>query len=353
MNAKDNSINMDNKPPVARRKAATAMDVAKLAGVSRSLVSRLLMNSPNLRLTEATRRRVLEAAAQLNYHPNQTARSLRQGRSNTLGVITGGFAGDMQSSIRLEDQMNEAEKFGYSILIGLTHFNHEQEWQTLMKMATRGVDGIIHELSVPRKPEHLAILRNLPIPVIFTNDCRDLDLPCVLFDNSQGLKEAMADFASNGIRRVLYIPLGPGSYGDTAIPDGMTLTVMNWPFNPLHAREKLEEVSRGDYDIIICQPRIVKIIHEGIPELKARFVFYINGPGIALPPNVYGFIERPMSLLNQTLIRRLTEAIEHKETSREPFTMLPTHFTRCESPYDIPWFREMVRKLQQEYDSFD
>ena len=67
--------------------AATLKDVAKLADVHSSTVSRVLRGNQDLRIPEETRRKIFAAAKQLNYHPDQTARSLRMKKSYSIGLI--------------------------------------------------------------------------------------------------------------------------------------------------------------------------------------------------------------------------------------------------------------------------
>ena len=64
----------------------TIRDVAKKAGVGLGTVSRVINDSPQV--SEATRRRVLEVIAELNYTPNPTARRLSLGKTLTVAVIT-------------------------------------------------------------------------------------------------------------------------------------------------------------------------------------------------------------------------------------------------------------------------
>ena len=71
---------------VELRRPATSLDVAKLAGVSRSTVSNIL-NGNHERFPEATRQRVLDAAATLDYRPSPAGRSLVNGRSDTVVVL--------------------------------------------------------------------------------------------------------------------------------------------------------------------------------------------------------------------------------------------------------------------------
>ena len=67
-------------------KRATSKDVAKLAGVSQTTVSFVMNNTPNVTLPEETRKKVLDAARQLQYVPNSFARGLKTTQSKLLGV---------------------------------------------------------------------------------------------------------------------------------------------------------------------------------------------------------------------------------------------------------------------------
>src|SRR5258708_26599272 len=69
------------------RQRITSKDIAKLAGVSRTTVSFVLNDVPGMRIPEETRQRVLDAARQLDYHPDEVARSMASGRRKILGVV--------------------------------------------------------------------------------------------------------------------------------------------------------------------------------------------------------------------------------------------------------------------------
>ncbi len=69
------------------QKRVTANDVAELAGVSRTTVSFVLNNVPGMRISEETRRKVLEAAQQLDYHPNISAQRLVTGQTRIIAYV--------------------------------------------------------------------------------------------------------------------------------------------------------------------------------------------------------------------------------------------------------------------------
>ena len=66
-------------------KKSSIADVARLAGVSRTTVSYVFNNVTTIHISEKTRRRVMEAARELNYHPSAIARSLAHQQALTLG----------------------------------------------------------------------------------------------------------------------------------------------------------------------------------------------------------------------------------------------------------------------------
>ena len=69
------------------KKSVSARDVAEAAGVSRTTVSFVLNNTPGKSISEGTRQRVLSAAAELGYRPNEAARALALSKRRTFGLV--------------------------------------------------------------------------------------------------------------------------------------------------------------------------------------------------------------------------------------------------------------------------
>lgn len=93
----------------------TSHDVARLAGVSRSVVSAVLNDTPGIGVSAQTREAVLHAIAELNYHVDAQARSMKTGRSMTLAAF-----GDTRHPLfmrLLEGMQRECEARGYHILL--------------------------------------------------------------------------------------------------------------------------------------------------------------------------------------------------------------------------------------------
>ena len=118
-------------------------DVAERAGVSTTMVSLYLNHHPlSARMAEKTKQRIDEAVRELNYQPSATARSLKKGKSKTLGLVIGEIAG-VYSSFYSQMLLEEAEKYDYQLLISLTRYSREQELKCLQNLFSRQADGIL------------------------------------------------------------------------------------------------------------------------------------------------------------------------------------------------------------------
>ena len=138
--------------------------VAERVGLSTAAVSRVLNESPAAKsIPKATQERILSAARQLNYQPNQLARSLRRGRSHTVGVlvpeVSEGYATLVLAG--LEQGLLQAGYFYYLIS---HHHRADLIEQSQIMLAERAVDGII--------AIDTALQRYRPLPTV-TISCPD------------------------------------------------------------------------------------------------------------------------------------------------------------------------------------
>ena len=115
-------------------------DVAKLAGVSKTTVSRVLNKRGYL--SEATIAKVYAAMKELNYQPNTIARQLFKQKTNMVGLIfptvNNPFFGQLVA--RLEQILYE---HGYKVLIGNSQNNPQKEEDYLNQLLNHQVDGLI------------------------------------------------------------------------------------------------------------------------------------------------------------------------------------------------------------------
>src|SRR5687767_9669180 len=119
----------------------TIKEVAEAAGVSVMTVSRVLNNRPDV--STQTRKRIQQIINELGYAPNAMASSLRQGRSNTIGVVATGieYFGPSSTIVGIEQ---EAEELGYSLLLNLLHTPEDRQDQVVLEsLLARQVDGLV------------------------------------------------------------------------------------------------------------------------------------------------------------------------------------------------------------------
>ncbi len=125
-------------------KRATLSDIAREAGVSRSAVARVLLGTggEQVRVSEATSRRIEAAASQLRYTPNRQAQQLRGVSSKTIGVIldTQNVAVMSQRLFALE---SAASRQGYRLLVGQTHGQVEALQEYAADFTGRAVEAVL------------------------------------------------------------------------------------------------------------------------------------------------------------------------------------------------------------------
>jgi DNA-binding LacI/PurR family transcriptional regulator len=141
--------------------APRSEDVARLAGVSRKTVSRVLNNEPYV--SDESRRRVLAAAEELGYRLNHAARALASGRTRSIGVVALGTAGYGTASllVGIEQAVRDA---GYALRVVNTPDGDPQSIAgALESLLEQGVDGIV--VSVPIVEGEVPL--GVDVPVLF------------------------------------------------------------------------------------------------------------------------------------------------------------------------------------------
>ena len=143
----------------------TIKDLARELKISASTVSRALKNHPDI--SEETKRAVNELAKKLNYQPNAVALSLKQRRSNTIGVIIPEIVHYFFSSVisGIEDVAYDA---GFNVIICQSNERFEREVANAKTLLASRVDGVL--VSISKQTEdynHLYNLRDNNIPLVF------------------------------------------------------------------------------------------------------------------------------------------------------------------------------------------
>lgn len=177
--------NAQGPSPMAEsvRRPVTAHDVAKLAGVSQSAVSRTYTKGASV--APKTREKVEAAAAALGYRPNLVARSLITRRSNLIGVVVPSMDNPFYSKV-LEALSRAFEEMGYRVLLFSTSSNEDS-------------DPVLEE--VLRHRVEALILVSASLSSHFAEQCKQTGLPVVLLNrrnDSSAVSSVTSDNAQGG-----------------------------------------------------------------------------------------------------------------------------------------------------------
>jgi LacI family transcriptional regulator len=192
---------------------ASIMDVARRARVSPSTVSHALNRT---RFVAAdTRARVDEAVAALGYRPNAVARTLRSGRSHTLGLVLPDSANPFFAELGRAIELAAFEA-GFSVILCNTENDADKEQRYVGLLTRRQVDGLVL-VSAAASGDSLRALAHHRLPVVAMDRERpDLGIDTVLTDHLQGGWLATRHLLALGHRRIGCIT-GPADLSPSAL----------------------------------------------------------------------------------------------------------------------------------------
>lgn len=188
----------------------TMHDVARVAGVSVTTVSRCINNDRYVR--DTTRQRVEAAIAELGFLRNDIARTLRPGQATTtIALVIEDVANPFYSGIaRGVDEV--AQQNGHLLVVGNTELSFDRERELLGELVRRRVDGL---LVVPTAHDHSQLHATLSqwAPIVYIDRAPSaVSADTVLLDNRGGARQAVEHLIANKHRRIAYVGGDPEVY---------------------------------------------------------------------------------------------------------------------------------------------
>jgi len=217
----------------------TIREVAESAGVSYATVSHVINNTRLV--SPETRERVLAAMDALNYRPNALARSLRQGKTNTIGLVLPDSANPFFAEISraIED---EAFKKGYSVFLCNTELDTQRELFYVDVLSKKQVDGIIFVAAGDQADSlDFLIRRSMPLVMIDRN-VPNVKSDAVLTDHQLGGYLATCHLLELGHTRIACIA-GPS----TITPSAERIIGYRKALEEAGLSYQEELILRGDY----------------------------------------------------------------------------------------------------------
>lgn len=307
-------------------KKLSLSDLANILGISKSTVSFVLNNKGDkYNISKETQRLILEKAKELNFVPNFFAKSLREGKTKTIGLvvadISNPFYGELSKMIQEELHFHD-----YKLFIVNTNDNKEIELQLMRDLINRSIDGLI---VAPCNPvENLKELFNsTPIPIVFVDRYGDNKADFVGVNNYTESSNLIQKFRKKPTTLGVFfyeedeistIHLRINGIKDSAEKEGVKLELINAFDYKDDLGKKITELRKKKMDAIIALNNKVALqVISSLNELK-----------IAIPSDVafisfddseaFPYLSSPISALKQPikeigketvnqLIRRLRE----------------------------------------------
>jgi LacI family transcriptional regulator len=194
-------------PMRTRSRSLTLEEIGKRAGVSRSTVSRVLNDHPDVR--PEVRARVEEVIRETGYQPNQAARALVSSRTGLIGLVmlteVDELFGDPYYSALVNGIQQGCLEHGLIFTIFPVHGFDEGGDQLVRQIAQGFVDGVIATAG-PGRDELIEALRDRQQHLVVVGHPRDLDgLTRVDVENRAGSASAVAHLIDRGYERVGYV----------------------------------------------------------------------------------------------------------------------------------------------------
>ncbi|MCP8999445.1 LacI family transcriptional regulator [Pseudarthrobacter sp. RMG13] len=177
-------------------------DVARAAGVGYGTASRALSGKGPV--GGDARTRVLEAARSLGYTTDATARALRERRTRSVGLIVPDMTNEFYTASAevLQEVLRAA---GHHLLVATTGNHPGREQEALQEMAARRVDGVVHV------PSGATAIQPSPVPVVELNRYSGRNVPAVVSDDYNGVKE-LTQLAIDAGHTDIAAIVGPDAY---------------------------------------------------------------------------------------------------------------------------------------------
>ncbi|HET7717126.1 MAG TPA: LacI family DNA-binding transcriptional regulator [Bauldia sp.] len=186
-------------------KRVTMTDVARLAACSQSTVSVVLNNTPGIRISKATRERVIKVAEQLGYEivPGHAALS---DRPRQIAVVFDRIATSPEAVVSIDGAREMAWTTGHVVTIAQTLNDAEMEPATIEALLRNGVDALIYATIMTRKVDVPAQLYKARVPVVLLNCYSDdRHFPSVCPGEVAGGHRATEALVRAGHRRIAII----------------------------------------------------------------------------------------------------------------------------------------------------
>lgn len=305
----------------------TIKDIAKIAGVSYSTVSKALNNSPLVK--NVTKRKIIAIAEELGYEANMAARSLVSKKSNTIGLVWPAVDRIALSSL-IQHIKEELDKHSYHMLLSVDPI------KSAVRLFNRfQVDGLIIFDDPTQTAGDKEILTSRT-PLLYYGEGIDHTHPRIDLKRRDGIKMAVDYLYKLGHRKIAYVGPAPTLMGSQhekhlgyiegleqhqlpIIPEiiiGKHNTTWQEGYDAIHqlmkAETKVTAIIGATYELTMGIMKALQDLNMSIPE-DISLVSYDNIPQMATLDIPVTAVGAPLDKVAQRLVELLIEFIRHPE----------------------------------------
>ncbi|PSR57194.1 LacI family transcriptional regulator [Adhaeribacter arboris] len=317
-------------------KKVSLKDIAQQAGVSTALVSYVLSGKEKeSRVGQEIASKIKEIAHKLNYQPNHLAKSLRSGKTHTIGLIIADISNPFFANIAriVED---EAKKFGYTVIIGSSDENSEKSWDLLNVLRHRQVDGFII-VSSENSQNQIYFLKEQHLPfVLLDRYFPEIQSDFVSINNFKAAYDAGLHLIKNGYRRIGFIGYKSELFHmqerirgyQQALKENNLIAKKNWLKRV--SIQQIEKEVRTSIDELMAADNAVEAIIFATYSLAVNGLKYLNELKLKVPADVaivsFGqaevfdlyycpitYLHQPISDLGKTAVELLVKKLKNPE----------------------------------------
>jgi LacI family transcriptional regulator len=338
----------------ARRRDTTVADVAKAANVSKAQAARALGNYGAV--SDDVRERVLAAAEELSYRPNELARSMNTGKSNTIGVVVGDIE-NPHFGLATRGITDTAKKSGFNVILINTDEERAAEVEAVQVLLDKRVDGLIVAPASSLETQHLRHVQDSGRPLVLLDraagalqaDTVTVEMTGVAYESTRYLIEA-------GHRRIAFIstlktaaPYSDGAQLDSSqIAERVSGMRQAFLESGLKLPEDLVRLNAGDADsirkitrevLLSADPATAVIASDGLIALSV--VEAIQELNLSIPADVSFLMyddfawtrltNPPLTVIAQPVYEMgvaAAEALIRQIEGRKPAAVAPTFSAR-------------------------
>lgn len=183
------------------QKRPTIKDIAKLAGVSGTTVSRYL-NGKYKYMSEETKKRIENVIEEVGYRPSNIARTLKSNKSKLVGAVIADIENPFSNEI-IKGLTDKANELGYSLMISVSNNSVEKETESIQRFLDNQVDGLVVNTVGDNEQILKKVQKHLPL-VLIDRDVKSFEADLVTSNNYELGMQLMAHLINNGFKSICF-----------------------------------------------------------------------------------------------------------------------------------------------------